>query len=281
MRKLNKLGMSISLALAAACAAGPADAAFNIVQATGGNYIPSVGPVACGQGKCKTTLKPAKVLDLGPGSPQNIGLLFTDLALQRPAYTIGAFGGSLDLDFIITHYGAYNVAPLSGANFYVDYKAQQGAVLPDNLHWIQVVTDNFNISGINGGDLNAPKGPGNPESIIDALNTPNQPYYDVNAAANKPPFGSSPPTFRDFSGRFPEPDATHPEIDWTAQLFLVSDPGTKVMTVYNGVQWGWVTQYSADGNFAPIPDPAGWALMMTGLGLAGAALRRGRTAAAA
>jgi hypothetical protein len=272
--------LCLSLALAAACATTAANAAFKIVQATGGNYIPSVGPVACGQGKCKTTLKPTTVVDLGPGSPQNIGLLFTDLAFQRPAYTIGAYGGSLDLDFIITHYGAYNAPPVHGANFYVDYKAQQGAVLPDNLHWIQVVTDNFNISGVNGSDFNAPKGLGQPESIIDALNTPNQPYYDANAAANNPPFASSPPSFRDFSSRFPEPNAAHPRIDWTAELFLVSDPGTKVMTVYNGVQWGWVTQYSANGNFAAIPEPAAWGLMLAGLGLAGAGLRRGRRATA-
>ena len=96
------------------------------------------------------------------------------------------------------------------------------------LHWIQRVFDNHNIT-------NNP-GHGNLENVIDAtigkpFTDPGRLFYDfdVNFA--------TPPLFVDFPGRV-DPAQTH---NWLAELYLASidknQPQT--VTIYNGVRWGW------------------------------------------
>lgn len=120
-----------------------------------------------------------------------------------------------------------------GAEFHVEY-IPQGTDPIANMHWIQVVTDNHNVT-------NNP-GHGNPENIVDNPFSPGgrSPYYDDGAAAD----GRN---FYDFPFRT-DGDQSH---TWQAELFLVSGPpaGTKgLITFHGGVLWGWENH--------PVPEPA-------------------------
>lgn len=226
--------------------------AFKINQPAGANYVKVAGPVACPGGKCTTTLKPATVTGLGVGNADNTATLKADLKAQYPTYSIAGFGNSLNLDFNITKYVAINDGTSAGADLVIDYAPQEGAVVPANLHWIQVVIDNWNISGINGADLTAATGIGKPENIVDNVGVPS-PYYDIFNPGDPNAFNTTPPHFED-SSRRGEPTKDNPTITWTADLFLVSDPGTKMMTIYNGVEWGWQATFAAGSNKAPEPE---------------------------
>ena len=229
---------------------------FTINQAPKAKYVPTAGPVKCngGTGTCTTVLLPATVTGVGVGNATNTATLKADLAAQFSAYTIAGFGASLNLNFNVTKYAAFNNGSSGGASMVVDYTAQDGAVLPANLHWIQVVTDNYNISGINGADLSAAKGLGKPENIVDNVGSVS-PYYDLDAKGN--PDFAVPPHFEDGPSR-PEPTKANPTITWNATLFLVSD-NNKAMTVYDGVNYGWQT------TFSPVPLPASLPILASAL----------------
>jgi hypothetical protein len=133
------------------------------------------------------------------------------------------------------------------------------------------LSDNYNLSGVYFANLSAPKGPGMPENVFDGPPKNPTPYYDFGVPA------TAPPSFTDNAQR-PFPTAANPEYRWNADLFLVSQTGTlgksRVVTIYDAVQWGWVSQYSANGMFGAIPEPGTWALLLSGLAVIGAALRR-------
>lgn len=271
-----RLGALASLALA--LCAGPSFAAFTVIQPTGANYVPMTGINNCGAGRCQTSLAPLTVLDLGSISAANRNLIAADLSYQKPAYTIAGFGPSLDLDFTVTNYSAAHNSTVGGAKLTVAFTAQPKAVIPGGLHWLQIVTDNANATGINGADLSAPKGPGNPENVIDAPGVAS-PFYDEAFAKKFPTLKANaiPPNFRDIPRRT-NPTAAVPTINWDAELFLVSE-NKKALTIYNGVEWGFVSQFFpkvATGT----PEPETWLLMLLGCGLTGAALRRQRRALA-
>lgn len=251
-------------------AAQDASNAFKITQATGGNYVPATPWVACnGTNQCRTLLEPPKVVSLGPGNPTNTATLTNDLNNQRGGFGIANYGGNLNINFVITDYEALNNGTRGGADFVVDFTNNNPAVaLPANLHWIQIVQDNWNITGVDGGDLSAPMGLGNHENVVDAPKTPNSAYYDV--SSNTPPnaFNTNPPHFEDGSGRG-EPTKANPVITWNAELWLVSDPNNNgQFTIYNGVEWGWATY------LASVPEPTTWMMLIMGVGLIGVALRR-------
>ncbi len=280
------LSLWIASALAVAVASAPAraypvlaDNAFSVVQAGGANYVAAVGPVACGAGMCITTLKPAIVTDLGAMTAKNTANLAADLAAERAGFSIADLGAQLDINFVITQYKAFQNGTTAGGILEVDFSNPRHTVLPADLHWVQIVIDNYNTTGVNGADLNAAKGPGKPENVVDAPNAPKSPYYDVSSLAATPPFNTNPPHFEDMSSR-PDPTAANPEIDWAATLFLVSDPGTGKMTVYDAVEWGWVADYvcrPAPGtNQCSIPEPPSWMMLLVGIGATGVIWRRGR-----
>ncbi len=275
-----KIGLCALAPLALVLTPSPSLAKFKVVPPKAANYVPKVGPVACGAGLCTTTLDPAQITPLSGLSYilPAVNLLF-DTIFQRPGYLINPLGPSLDINFNITDYEAVNNGVIGGGQLVVDYTPQQGAVLPANLHWIQIVTDNYNITGVNGANLKAPKGPGKPENVVDATGSAT-PYYDVAAAAGGfgAKFNATPPHFEDFSSRL-EPTAANPTINWNADLFLVSDNGKKGVTVYDAVEWGWVSQYMP--KVGAIPEPDVWAVMLLGFGLTGAMMRRRRLRASA
>jgi hypothetical protein len=258
------------LMLGAGVAAAQDDSnAFQITQATGANYVPATAWVACGGGdSCKTVLEPPKVVSLGPGNLTNTATLTSDLNNQRGGFGIAKYGGNLNINFVVTDYEALNNGTRGGADFVVDFTNNNPrAPLPANLHWIQIVQDNWNITGVDGGDLSAPMGLGNHENVVDAPKTPNNAYYDVSSNTPPNPFNTTPPHFEDGSGRG-EPTRKNPVITWNAELWLVSDPKNDgQFTIYNGVEWGWAT-------YLAVPEPATWMMIIMGGGLIGVALRR-------
>ena len=271
MSKLSRFCVVLIAPVALGLAAGPANAAFKVVQAKGANYVPVAGPVACGAGMCTTKLDPALVVDLGAQNAGNTMVLKADLAAQKAAYTLAGFGPSLNIDFVVTDYEAINDGTIGGGQLVVDYVGQMGFVAPAGLHWLQIVDDNFNITGIDGANLMAPKGIGKHENVIDAPGVAS-PYYDD--AATAAGFGALPPHFEDFSKRT-EPNAMNPIINWGAILYLVSDDGMKKITVHNAVKWGWVTTFVANP-VVGVPEPATWAMMILGFGGIGLMIRRRR-----
>jgi hypothetical protein len=235
------------------------------------NYNFSSGPVGCAGGNCTTTLQPPGVTNLGAAfnsnntSPltTNITGLQTALAAEFPGFTV-FYGGSLgSITFNITTYSAFNNGTSGGATFVLDMTTTSSN-LPANLHWVQWVTDNFNITGNNPAP-GAAKGLGQPENTIDGTFPTaafvGSPFYDVFAPGDPNAFATSPPHFED-SSRRNEPNAAVPVINWDAWLFLVSSPSTTgnaanpvPITFYDGVEWGWTTTFAVPGPIAGAGFP--------------------------
>lgn len=175
-----------------------------------------------------------------PTNPLNVG--------DQPYYnffnvlnrSFGTFNGwnitgnaqALSAGSIQVHtYSAVGTATRVGAQFDVQYVP--GAKDPAaNMHWIQVVSDNHNIT-------NNP-GHGNLENVVDlAGDNTRTPYYDTGT-----PVVANSRNLIDTPGRT-DVEQSH---NWQAALFLVSGPnapGTAAnpatITVYNdsGIYWGW------------------------------------------
>lgn len=159
-----------------------------------------------------------------------------------------------DNSLVVRTYDVQGTAARVGAEFHLDYVAHDGDPTT-NLHWIQVVTDNHNVTDN--------KGHGNAENIVDLAPTATSPYYDDGFAATSS-------SFYDFPGRT-DANQSH---TWKAQLFLVTGPaaGTPgLITFYGGVEWGWENH--------PVPEPSSFALLgLGGLGIGVSAYRKRRLA---
>ena len=167
----------------------------------------------------------------------------------------------------VQSYEASGSATSVGAEFYVTYTPNNTATITDpttNLHWIQIVSDNYNIT-------NNP-GYGNLELTVDNPHSPGgrSPYYDDGGAATFGSTAAPSPVGGLGIAMYDFPTRNNPgqKDSWVADLFLVTGPaaGTPgLITIYNGVEWGW--------NNYPVPLPG--ALLLFGPGLAAlAAIRR-------
>jgi len=110
-----------------------------------------------------------------------------------------------------------------------------------NLHWIQVIDNNFPVFG--GFQVDAGAG---------------IPYYDDGGTANST-------GFLDLAGLGMPNQSTF----FDATLFLVSGPAPNnpgLVTIYGAVQWGFDT--------SPTPEPSTFLLLAGGLGLMGTIVRR-------
>jgi len=213
------------------------------------------------------------VTTLSPLTPQNITSAnvlpyqtsmmaqndFAVLSAAFPQYTYQS-GVLAPGSLTVQTYEAQGTAARVGAEFYVSYTAVNAGGITDptmNLHWIQIVSDNDNITNN--------IGYGNNELTVDNPFSPGgrSPYYDDGGAATS---GTSPIAFYDFPGRTDTSD----KITWVADLFLVSGPAPGAangnIIVYNGVEWGWTT--------SPVPLPS--ALLLFAPALAGIGVLRRR-----
>jgi len=104
-----------------------------------------------------------------------------------------------------------------------------------NIHWIQVINDNHNVTNN--------VGHGNGENIIDS-NVAGLPYYDGPGNAG---FAAGASTFLDPPNRN---DGTSSHY-WLSDLYLATGPANFApgqVTIYNGMLWGWGNIFFPVGN---------------------------------
>ncbi len=142
-----------------------------------------------------------------------------------------------------------------GVDFRVNYTPGVGdpTALTNDIHWIQVITNNHKLGGGGGHGIN--------DNKVDNGGAAN-PYYDTLGAADASDFLDKP-------GR-DDPLANH---NWSAELFLVTTPlasggGAQAVTVWSGVNWGW-------SSVVPIPGSV-WLFGSGLIGLIGIAKKRKR-----
>lgn len=196
---------------------------------------------------CEANLVPAKVTYVR-GSSTNYAKVLGD---AYAGWTFSSAVAELSDDSLVVHtYHVVGSPTLVGAWIDLEY-VPHGTDPTSNVHWIQVISDNHNIT-------NNP-GHGNLENIVDVASTnTTDPYYDNGFAAD----GRN---FLDFSRRNDGCDDHY----WNAELHLVVETGPKEARIYGGVLWGW------ENHCNPVPEPNSLAALAVGaLGLTG--LRRGR-----
>jgi hypothetical protein len=151
-------------------------------------------------------------------------------------------------DILVHTYQAIGTAASVGANIDIEYKPA-GTDPTVNMHWIQVVSDNHNIT--------TNPGHGNLENVVDLaadnVGAGRTPYYDTGT-----PVVANSRNFLDGSRRT-DVEQNH---NWVAALFLVSGPnapGTAAnpaqIKIYNdsGIFWGW------KNTFFPTQNPVAFA----------------------
>ncbi|MCW3099000.1 MAG: hypothetical protein JWL77_4618 [Chthonomonadaceae bacterium] len=196
---------------------------------------------------------------------------FSTVSGGGPDYSLS--NGSLN----VRRYTAEAGGGTFGCDFWVDYKpsaiARNGITDPNGagMHWIQVITDNWNISD----PVAANQGPGRPENIVDVDITPPQgdPYYD-----SGPTPGTANTSFFFDGPRRLQAGVTGAPYFWNAELFVVKEvlaptfDGAGDVTakgkiqIYDGVKYGFVAA-------TPEPGVIAYLLLFSG---GGAALLRAR-----
>ncbi|MGB3512871.1 MAG: PEP-CTERM sorting domain-containing protein [Microcoleaceae cyanobacterium] len=172
-----------------------------------------------------TTLDPLSVTEITRGG--TAGFL-DQLRAEFPVvdgWNFNAAAADLAGSFNIDIYDAQGTPARVGTEFQLQYNPSAGDPTPadKDLHWIQRVVDNHNIT--------TNPGHGNPENVIDIVAGQTDPYYDTNFGIQ--PFDER--TFYDFPGRT-DADRSH---FWFAELYLVEETAPMTVTIYNGVRWGW------------------------------------------
>ncbi len=214
-------------------------------------------PYVIAGGNGSTSLNP-----LAPGGQENPTANF--LAVLTGAYTNGAgwsfVNSAAELtanSFEVRTYDAIGTPGFVGADFYIQYNPGAGdpTAATHDIHWIQVVTNNHNLTGAHY----------TPDNKVDVPAGQTNPYYDtVGAAGNT--------QFLDIPGRV---DTTFNHT-WSAEVFLATTPlgsglGAQQVTLWSGATWGWTNVW--------VPEPSSIVLGVFGLvGLLGFAWRKRRVA---
>lgn len=161
-------------------------------------------------------------------------------------------------------------SPSTIVGSFIDVTYTPGAGDPtaaaNDLHWIQRVFDNHNVT-------NSP-GHGNAEDVTDiraGFTDPvlglcdNNPYYDCGFFAGETFFVDRP-------SRSSDSGSDHV---WGAELYLVEQTAANTVTIYNGIKWGWLNTASdiraltAPPSATIFDNPApsvGGATVATGIG---------------
>jgi len=230
-----------------------------------GKYVgeqtyPLQGGLFLGQSILDPANKPTVLVPGGtPGLLEDLKLQFGADGTIDKGWTWQAGPALKNSTFLVEDYEAVGTSTKVGGTLTFIYRpgagdpmqvaspAKKGDI---ELHWIQRVVDNDNITDN--------PGYGNPEDTIDITKGSKTPFYDVG-----PAFDTRPPIFQDGAYRF---DTQH-DINFNAELFLVSNVvGTKTITIYSGVTWGWFTRVEREGE-AMAPEPPSVVTMATGLSL--------------
>ncbi|USN99925.1 MAG: PEP-CTERM sorting domain-containing protein [Phycisphaeraceae bacterium] len=200
-----------------------------------------------GNQKYTTTLTPPT-----PGEIPNTSgdFFFNTLSTWANAHAGWTFASAVhmlsDNSLKVHTYDALHNVDLQGVQLHIEYVPGQGDPT-SNVHWIQVVNDNWNITAPNAAD----RGPGHNERVVDLHSTATSPYYDDGFAADGREFYDRP--WRD-------PAQT---MFWQAELFLAVGPAAGspgLVTLYRpGLQWGWVTTVET------VPAPGTMGLIAAGV----------------
>lgn len=188
-----------------------------------------------------TRLNPTTVQSLTRGGTTSF---LSALYLSFPTWTFKPASNDLAGSFVVQIYDAIGTPNRVGAQLRLQYIPGINDPTPsgNNLHWIQRVFDNHNIT-------NNP-GHGNFENVIDIGSGVTNPFYDTTFGVR--PFDER--TFFDSPGRT---DAGNNH-SWLAELYLVDhQANSQNVTIYNGVQWGW--------NNEVVPEPL--TIFGSGMGL--------------
>ncbi len=197
-------------------------------------------------GVLTTSLLPINALPLG--GTQNLLNGLTNSVWAQNGWQFNSSNTNISGRFDIGVYNALAYPNSVGADFQLRY-APSGDDPLNNVHWIQVVTTNHLIDVNLAGQIILNQYLGNsPVSKIDVfveqrnlnhidLNPQRQsfnPFYDTygDAAQNY---------FNDFVGR--RTYLTEPRI-WLAELYLVRLVAPRTVAIYNGVSWGWRSDFA-------------------------------------
>jgi len=232
-------------------------------------YVPTASADLDDNLRVTTTLKPMKIptkLDTGgtKGLLADLDREFGKDGTVDKGWSWKA-GGALDKSqFVIVDYSAiatkskvggtltFFYAPGAGDPVQSKEPARDGQI---ELHWIQRVVDNHNITD--------KPGHGNAEDTIDFVKGGKTPFYDISQK-----FDSRPVIFQDGSDR-PDPNQDH---DFTFELYLASHihgDKSKEITIYDGITWGW------SDRVVKTPEPSTLIVALAALALAGTRFGRG------
>ena len=227
----------------------------------------------CPAGDGTNELEPLPITYLAPASTKGLIAEITggDTKLPAPPWKFvkgAALGGTLHVD---VYRSAFKDTHISGGEISLRYVKGKGD--PATLRWVQLITTDAPLNGavspyIDPFPNDDPKGQDLPfyyteSEIEDRINGTNK-------------FGAYDLRFYDFSSRNHPPNA---RVTWVADLYLVSwdkkRPG--VVTIHDGVRWGWKAGCARNlpavppmvpGDDAPVPS-TGSRLVLTGTVYAG------------
>lgn len=128
--------------------------------------------------------------------------------------------------------------------------------LKQYFQWVQVVNTNLPLAGKTSPYL---------DNGVDPAcgNTANQPFYSCTAANLRSGLLASQINFYDFSRRDQRSVATKNPVTWNADLYPVIANASNVLTVYEGVSWGWTMKKAT---VTTVPEPSNtYSVMVSGM----------------
>ena len=164
-----------------------------------------------------------------------------DTSLLPAGYTATtAAGGSL----AVTKFDAGYRGGNGGGEIEALYKRGAALAAGQKLEWIQVGTDNVPL-------------PGYPSPYLDS-SAASKPFYMFTAANRDPALPANQLNFYDYSTRAPASLVTTNPITWNANLYPVTVDGSKKVSVFDGVSWGWTMKKAPVGTTSALftnPQP--------------------------